>query len=118
MNHKLKFAFIILAITVMGYAIFTSINSHEKLPSRIKLFNQKAFIGQITYFNCISAGIRVSLNNEVEKHNLFIDNNFTLNMDFCGFVRVGISLFKATQDEYIHIFKEGQERLFKVKQKE
>ncbi|MCU0345972.1 MAG: hypothetical protein MUC59_03440 [Saprospiraceae bacterium] len=114
MSHRLKIAFYIWVILLFGYAIFTSINSHKEVPARIKLFNQKAFIGQITYFNCSSAGLRVSLNNEVEKHNLFIDNNHTLNMDFCGFVSVGDSLFKVSQDEYIHIFKGGKEHTFKT----
>ena len=115
MNRKLKIAFYIWVILVFGSAIFTSIHLDKELPSRIKLFNQSAFIGQITYFNCSSAGIRVSLNNEVGKHNLFIDNNFTLNSDLCNFVSIGDSLVKAIQDEYIHIFREGKEHLFKVK---
>lgn len=70
--------------------------------------------GEIDYFNCLSAVIRVSFINDESKQNVYIDNGKVLNYEFCNLVEVGDSLFEAVRDEYIHIIKNGKELKFAV----
>lgn len=84
---------------------------HEK---NFRAFNEKELKGIISYNYNSSGGNKISLNNEEEKHHVYAKYNKGLKTHMYRFIEIGDSLYKAKNDDYIHIFKGEQEYLFEI----
>jgi hypothetical protein len=98
-------------VAVVCMVIYGQI-THKK---DLRIFHEKELRGTINYIDSSSGGDKVLLNNEEEKHLVFSEYNEQLETHMYRFIEIGDSLYKAKNDDYIHIFKGGEEYLFEIR---
>lgn len=97
----------IIALTLVAWNI-------NQYPKKLIKFHDKEIKGIVTYISSSSGGTRISVNNEPEKQLIFTEYNENVESFFYRFISKGDSIFKAPHDDYVHVFKNKKEYLFKT----
>lgn len=101
--------------TVWGIIALTLVVwNKNQYPKKLIKFHDKEIKGIVTYISSSSGGTRISVNNEPEKQLIFTEYNENVESFFYRFISKGDSIFKAPHDDYVHVFKNKKEYLFKT----
>ena len=106
----------IIPLFMILVAICLFIYNRIEYPKRLEAFHQKTLSGEITYLHSSSGGTQISLNDSEERHVIHTKFNESLDRFFYRFAAVGDSVYKAPNDKYIHVFKDGKAYLFETTQ--
>ena len=97
----------IIALTIVIWYI-------SLYPKKLEKFHNKDIKGIVTYIYSGSGGTRISVNNESEEQLIFTEYNENVESFLYRFISKGDSIFKAPHDDYVHVFKNKKEYLFKT----
>jgi len=96
-------------------AIVVVVWNMKQYPNKLERFNNQELNGIVTYIYSSTGGTRIKLNNEPTKHLIFTEYNENVKSFFYRYVSIGDSIYKSPNDDYIHVFKDDKEVLFKTK---
>jgi hypothetical protein len=102
--------FSIWAIIVIASIIWNI----KQYPKKLERFQNEELNGIVTYIYSSTGGTRIRLNNEQKKHLIFTEYNEDVKFFFYRFVEIGDSIYKSPNDNYIHVFKDNKETLFRT----
>ena len=86
----------------------------KQYPDKLEKFNNEKLDGIVTDIYSSSGGTRIKLNNEGTKHLIFTEYNENVKSFFYRYVSIGDSIYKSPNDDYVHVFKDDKEVLFKI----
>lgn len=104
--------------SVLGLIAILLVLWNMKLyPDKLERFNNEKLDGIVTYIYSSTGGTRIKLNNEPTKYLIFTEYNDNVKSFFYRYVSIGDSIHKSLNDDYVHVFKDDKEVLFKIKKK-
>ncbi len=86
----------------------------KQYPHKLERFNNDELNGIVTYIYSSTGGTRIKLNNGQKKHLIYTEYNENVKSFFYRYVSIGDSIYKSPNDDYVHVFKDEQEILFKI----
>ncbi len=114
-QNRTRIKIIALAIFIT-YVLFSLISNHRSFPKRLAAFSELKLEGKISYLYSGSGGTRITINHSKEKHILYTEYNYSIGSFFYKFAAIGDSIYKAQDDKFVHLFKNGKEYKFRVEQ--